>query len=446
MNTFEGLILCYLVNSLWQVPLLSAAAWLIARILRPLGPVIEHHIFVTALLLQALLPACSLISFASLPNLFLWIHPLQSSGRAHISVTIGAGFVNGSLHLPTLFKSMVVLLYACTCLYFCARFLWRSAVLSRIRREAMLLPHNSSLARMWEDFTIASDYDDVTIAVSSRVSGPATIGLFRKLILLPASITANLSEEDFHTILAHEFAHLQRRDFARNLIYELLTVPVSYHPIFWLTREAVIETREMVCDKAAASTIGATTYAQSLLRLASLLLKKPPLRATHAIGIFDANAFERRLMTLTQKPKEVHGLKRALVIITCLTFGAGTCGSALALRMRVDQPATIGGPALPAGQGTPLKVKPAIMAGDIESKVTPVYPPDAKKKKIQGSVVLHAIIGKDGKIDNLAVISGPKELQKSAIDAVSKWVYKPYLLNGNPTEVETTITVTYSMG
>jgi hypothetical protein len=80
MNTLEGLILSYLVNSLWQVPLLAAAAWLIARILRPLGPVIEHHIFVTALSLQALLPACSLISFASLPNLFLWIHPLQSSG------------------------------------------------------------------------------------------------------------------------------------------------------------------------------------------------------------------------------------------------------------------------------------------------------------------------------------------------------------------------------
>jgi hypothetical protein len=54
MNTLEGLILSYLVNSLWQVPLLSAAAWLIARIVRPLGPVIEHHIVVSALLLQAL--------------------------------------------------------------------------------------------------------------------------------------------------------------------------------------------------------------------------------------------------------------------------------------------------------------------------------------------------------------------------------------------------------
>jgi TonB family protein len=151
-------------------------------------------------------------------------------------------------------------------------------------------------------------------------------------------------------------------------------------------------------------------------------------------------------MTLTQKPKEVHGLKRTLVIITCLIFGAGTCGTALALRMRVDQPASTGGPAPAAGQGAPLKVKPGIMAGNIESQVRPVYPPDAKKRKIQGSVVLHAIIGKDGKVDTLAIISGPKELQKSAIDAVSKWVYRPYLLNGNPTEVETTITVTYSLG
>jgi protein TonB len=60
--------------------------------------------------------------------------------------------------------------------------------------------------------------------------------------------------------------------------------------------------------------------------------------------------------------------------------------------------------------------------------------------------VLHAIIGTDGKIQSLNVLSGPAELTQSAIDAVSQWVYKPYLLNGEPTAVETTITVNYSFG
>jgi outer membrane biosynthesis protein TonB len=59
--------------------------------------------------------------------------------------------------------------------------------------------------------------------------------------------------------------------------------------------------------------------------------------------------------------------------------------------------------------------------------------------------VLHAIIGKDGKIRSLKVVSGPDELAHSALDVVRQWTYKPYLLNGNPTEVETTITVNYSL-
>ena len=145
-------------------------------------------------------------------------------------------------------------------------------------------------------------------------------------------------------------------------------------------------------------------------------------------------------MTLTRKSKELHGFKRALVLITCLSFGAGTCASALALRMRVENPATEADRA----EKAPTKVDPAIMAGNVESRVTPVYPIEAKQRKIQGAVVLHAVISKEGRIDTLTVVSGPKELQASAIDAVSKWVYKPYVINGEPTEVETTITVNYT--
>ncbi len=92
------------------------------------------------------------------------------------------------------------------------------------------------------------------------------------------------------------------------------------------------------------------------------------------------------------------------------------------------------------------RVSSAVMAGQIVSKVAPIYPPDAKAARISGAVVLHAIIGKDGTVAALDVVSGPRELQTSALDAVRQWVYKPYLLNGEPTEVETTVTVTYSFG
>lgn len=79
-------------------------------------------------------------------------------------------------------------------------------------------------------------------------------------------------------------------------------------------------------------------------------------------------------------------------------------------------------------------------------KVTPVYPHIATITRTQGTVVLHAIIGRDGAIQQLQAISGHPLLIKAAMDAVSQWRYKPYKLNGEPVEVDTTITVNFRLG
>jgi bla regulator protein blaR1 len=125
-------------------------------------------------------------------------------------------------------------------------------------------------------------------------------------------------------------------------------------------------------------------------------------------------------------------------------LGLATCATALALGMHVN--------AVPASANsnttkTPkhLSVPSAVMSGNLLNKVVPTYPPAAKKAKIQGTVVLSAVIGKDGNIENLRVLSGPSELQQSALDAVRQWTYKPYLLNGDPIEVETTVHVVYML-
>jgi protein TonB len=78
-------------------------------------------------------------------------------------------------------------------------------------------------------------------------------------------------------------------------------------------------------------------------------------------------------------------------------------------------------------------------------KTTPVYPPIAKAAHVGGTVVLHAIIAKDGTIQSLSAVSGPDMLKGAALDAVRQWKYKPYLLNGDPTEVDTTITVNFNL-
>jgi protein TonB len=86
------------------------------------------------------------------------------------------------------------------------------------------------------------------------------------------------------------------------------------------------------------------------------------------------------------------------------------------------------------------------MAGNLILKVTPNYPPIAKAARVQGTVVLQATISKTGSIENLRVITGPQMLQQAALDAVKAWRYRPYLLSGEPVEVDTTINVVFTLG
>jgi protein TonB len=79
-------------------------------------------------------------------------------------------------------------------------------------------------------------------------------------------------------------------------------------------------------------------------------------------------------------------------------------------------------------------------------KTQPVYPPIAKAARVSGTVVLQATISKQGTIENLRVLSGPAMLQQAARDAVMTWRYKPYLLNNEPVEVETTVNVIFTLG
>ncbi len=93
-----------------------------------------------------------------------------------------------------------------------------------------------------------------------------------------------------------------------------------------------------------------------------------------------------------------------------------------------------------------VRVSQGVSEGLLVHKVTPQYPPIAKQARVQGSVVLQASIGKDGSIQNLKIVSGHPLLSKAAIDAVKQWKYKPYFLNGQPVDVDTTITVNFTLG
>jgi protein TonB len=111
---------------------------------------------------------------------------------------------------------------------------------------------------------------------------------------------------------------------------------------------------------------------------------------------------------------------------------------------------SIGGPAaiLPPPPPTTATHPPRVsrmMEGNLIYRIQPQYPALARQARVQGIVVLRAMISRDGRIENVQVISGHPLLVKSAIDAVLQWRYRPYYLNNQPVEVETQVTVNFTL-
>src|SRR5205809_4917042 len=92
-----------------------------------------------------------------------------------------------------------------------------------------------------------------------------------------------------------------------------------------------------------------------------------------------------------------------------------------------------------------VRVSLGVSQGLLIKKVQPAYPPLARQARIQGTVLLQAQISKEGTIEHLTLISGHPMLAPAAIEAVKQWRYKPYILNGEPVEVDTQITVNFTL-
>ena len=444
MTSFENWVLSYLVNAAWQVPLLFLVAWLAAWMAARIGPGAEHRVWVGALLAQIALPACPLAPgqfWSVLIGLLSW-SGASRPGDIRVIVGPAAALQSSGLHLPP--PGPAILLAACAggICYFAARLAQGLLKTRRMIRQSSPLSLEGQNAACWTraraifSAILSDPAFTPALAASALIAGPVTVG--SRTLLLPQGFLAQLPEDEFDALLAHEFAHMARRDFAKNLMYGLLSLPVAWHPALALTRGRLAESRERICDAMAAQVVsGRERYARSLLRLASMLSSAAPIAELHALGIFDSNNLERRIMNLTGKRAELRGVRRLIVLAACAALGAAACTSALALRMEVNQQ--------PKSPTNPVHVKVTFLK--IISKVPPVYPPQAKKDHVTGKVVLDTVIGKDGSVENLKVVKSVREdLDHSAIDAVKQWKFQPFLLNGEPVEVETTINIIYSLG
>ena len=445
MKGVDSWVLGYMVNSLWEVPLVFAAALVAVRIVRRTGAQMEHRVWVCALVAQALLPACRFRLSDPLREMWslVWRGAGRdaAAGRTHIEISTVVAYAHGVLRLPPGVLLIVAVAYGCSLLYFAIRLgwgLWKTATMQR-QAERVMLAGNA--AQTWERYCKVFGVVGTHVTQSPMIPGPVTVGVWRRVLLLPPKFLEQISEGDLEAVMAHECAHIRRRDYLKNVLYSLLSLPVTYHPALWLTYSRMAESREMVCDAMAAeAVVGRERYARSLLRLASLLANRAPARTLHAIGIFDANTFERRVMKLTSKRAEIAGTRRIAIVVACVMLGVATCASALALRMEVQS----GAAAQPANHANKTGGPDEFTNPKLIYDKDPVHPAKAMadKKTLNGTCVVAMTIDEEGVPTDLHIVKSLRaDYDQSALEAVREWRFKPAQRNGKPvaTNVKTEI-------
>ena len=191
----------------------------------------------------------------------------------------------------------------------------------RLRKNALLI----SPSKIGTAGSMIKPQHRIALLESTAIDDPVTVGVFHPAIILPSKVLPALDEQDLAAILAHEYAHIRRKDFLVLILCQLSTLPIAWHPGIKYLMSKISQTRELACDEYAAVRLGKrTAYARSLLRLASLCLQTPRSNAM-GLGIFDGDNLEDRIMMLTEKRTS---LTRAgligLALTTSILFGSST--------------------------------------------------------------------------------------------------------------------------
>ncbi|HEY6337367.1 MAG TPA: TonB family protein [Candidatus Sulfotelmatobacter sp.] len=177
----------------------------------------------------------------------------------------------------------------------------------------------------------------------------------------------------------------------------------------------------------------------------------PPAAVVHVVKQIQTDIVNGQLRTPTKIPKKIEMIKEDEAPPPVMS-AAGVVGGVPGGVPGGQMGGVIGGiinstPVAVPHIATPqrVRVSQGVSTGLLIRRVNPTYPPLARQARIAGTVVLQAEISKTGDIQNLHLISGHPMLAPAAIEAVKQWKYKPYLLNGEPVEVETTVQVNFTL-
>ena len=278
MNPIKEIIVTYVTNALWMTCVVALTTSLLTRALRRCPSSYRHTLWVAALLLAVVLPFASVRgprsndSARSTSRLGASTAQTAETGKAGSPAwVIWRQMRHGSqpLRFGPFLVGLVVLVYVGFVLYRAARLCrgwWALGALLRRSSEKQISPATRAVI---EQCHLLLGMKPVPILMSLEGKGPATLGIRDPVLVLPEWFLSQASQDELSSTLCHELAHVRRQDFLLNLVYELLLLPISFHPAAALIKIRIDQTRELACDEIAAERLSTSTqYARSLLSIA----------------------------------------------------------------------------------------------------------------------------------------------------------------------------------
>jgi TonB family protein len=324
------------------------------------------------------------------------------------------------------------------------RLTWLAVGFSRLRRTLRkarrLDPLPDFIQSMQKRLGVGS-----TFYLADGIEGPATFGIHRPTILLPARFQ-DLGASHQEAIAAHELVHVRRRDWAFNLAEEIILALCWFHPAVWWLVNRIRLSREQVVDREVVELVGARKpYLHALVEIAT---GEGRLPIPAAPAFLKESQLAERIRTLVKE--DIMSKRRAaitLASIAALTLLAGLATvRAFPLRVAVvgpDPPST--GPAAAEDDKTDKDTTLPIPI----YKPEPPYSKEAQDAKLEGSVILRAVVAPDGAVSKVELVKGLGKhgmgLDKSAVETVKTWRFKPAMKGGKPVSRKVVVEVSFKM-
>lgn len=387
MRVIVQILLTFVLNASWQVTLIVAFAVACDRLLRGVTARYRHCLWVFTLIACLAVSALSCLTLGKATN-HSEPQPQRSLGPTPVVtariLTPGVEDATSgvpesqppqskqggrAISFPLSIRVRPFVAFTIVGLYLLV-FLWRVSVLVRAWRRTKYIVAGAfecafpgSVTDLIQKCQTEVGAKPCRILCSTELAVPITVGVFDRLIILPERFACEISPELLISAVGHEFQHIVRHDYLLNLIYEIIYLPLSFHPAASFARRRIKHTRELCCDAAVTTKlIKPEIYARALV---TLIGSAPlhPLAPDTTIGMNESDILEVRIMSLLKSSK-LSPRRRTLLLIAAALLLVMPCVAAARFALSFDTKRE------PPPGGAELQQKKEAEQGEKQERIT----------------------------------------------------------------------------